>query len=158
MVVKKSLTRTGYQFDDSPTGANVRFIALEDKDMRFTFKTLLLTSATLCTTAAFAVDHARVNVPFGFTAKGQSFPAGEYNVAMDANHNVVTLSSETDTSKQISWATGPAEATPTPALVKFDRIGSDYALRTIQLGEHVTPNLDRNNKNGVGATTSIGGQ
>jgi hypothetical protein len=96
-------------------------------------------------------------VPFGFTAKGESFPAGQYNVALDANHNVLTLSSETDTAMKISWSAGPAEAAATPALIKFDRVGSDYALRTIQLGARVTPNLDHS-KSGVSATTSIGGE
>ena len=125
--------------------------------MRTTLKTLLLASAALCTSAAFAVDHARVNVPFSFTAKGHSFPAGEYKVAMDANHDFVTLSCQTDTSRAISWATGPAEAASTPVVIEFDKVGADYALKTIQLGDHITPNLDRNRK-GVSATTSIGGE
>ncbi len=124
--------------------------------MQLNLRTLLLTSAALCSTAAFAADHANVNVPFAFTAHGQSFPAGTYSVAMDASHNLVTLSSKADSTKEFSWLVGPAEVAPTPAVIKFDQVGSDYALKTIQLGDRVTSNLDR--KHGVSATTSIGGE
>jgi len=81
--------------------------------MRITFKTLVLSSAALCATAAFAATQARVDVPFSFTAKGQSYPAGSYDVMLDSNHNVVTLASETDATKHISWAVGPADAAKT---------------------------------------------
>jgi hypothetical protein len=156
--VKKSLTTTGYQFDTSLLQGTVLFSSLEDNDMKITLKTLLLSSAALCATAAFAADHAKVDVPFSFTAKGQSFPAGSYDVAMDANHSIVTLSSKSDTTKEISWTVRPAEAAKTPAVIRFDQVGTDYALKTIQLGERVTPNLDRSGKRGVSATTSIGGE
>ncbi len=126
--------------------------------MRINLKTLVLTSAAFCATAAFAANQARVDVPFSFTAKGQSYPAGSYNVSTDANENMITLASRGDTSKQISWIASPAEAAKAPAVVKFDEVGTDHALRSIQVGAHVTPNLDTRNKKGVAATTSISGQ
>ncbi len=126
--------------------------------MRITFKTLVLSSAALCATAAFAANQARVDVPFSFTAKGQSYPAGSYDVMLDSNHNVVTLASETDATKHISWTVGPTDTAKTPAVVKFDQVGADHALNSIQLGDKVTPNLDTPSKRGVSATTSIGGQ
>ena len=113
--------------------------------MRINLKTLVLTSAAFCATAAFAANQARVDVPFSFTAKGQSYPAGSYNVSTDANENMITLASR-------------AEAAKAPAVVKFDEVGTDHALRSIQVGAHVTPNLDTRNKKGVAATTSISGQ
>jgi hypothetical protein len=126
--------------------------------MRFTLKSLVLSSAALCATAAFAANQARVDVPFSFTAKGQSFPAGSYAVALDSNQNIVTMASNADTTKHISWNVEPADRIGAPALVKFDQVGSDFALRSIQVGARVTPNLDPQTKRGVSATTSIGGQ
>jgi hypothetical protein len=131
---------------------------LEGFYMRPTFKALVLSSATLCATASFAASLARVNVPFNFTAKGQSFPAGEYAVSMDSHQGFVTLANYEDAGKQISWVVGPAEAADKFAVIKFDVMGPDYALKTIQLGDKITPNLDPNPKRGISATTSIGGQ
>ncbi|AXC13086.1 hypothetical protein ACPOL_3807 [Acidisarcina polymorpha] len=99
-----------------------------------------------------------MDVPFSFTAKGQSFPAGTYDVVLDAGNSFVTLANKADQSKHLTWTVGPAEPAATAALVKFDTTGTDYALKSIQLGTRVTPNLDRNNKRGVSATTSIGGE
>ena len=53
---------------------------------------------------------------------------------------------------------GPTEPANYPAVVKFDRTGSDYTLKSIQMNDRVTPILDKNRKGGVSATTSIGGE
>jgi hypothetical protein len=126
--------------------------------MQVTFKSFVLTSAAFCATAAFAANQARVDVPFSFTSQGQLYPAGSYEVVLDANHNFVTMARETDATKHLTWSVGPADAAKTPAILKFDQIGAEYALRTIQLGDKVTPNLDPPSKRGISATTSIGGQ
>lgn len=126
--------------------------------MQINFKAIAFSSIAFCATAAFAANQARVDVPFNFTAEGHSYPAGSYDVALDANQNVVTMASKTDATKQISWTVGPAEAANTPAVIKFDQVGADYALKTIQVGDHVTPVLDKNVQQSVSATTSISGQ
>ncbi len=126
--------------------------------MQINFKAIAFSSIAFCATAAFAANQARVDVPFSFTAEGQSYPAGSYDVALDANHNVVTMASKTDATKHISWTVGPAEAANAPAVIKFDHVGADYALKTIQVGDHVTPVLDKNVQQSVSATTSISGQ
>jgi hypothetical protein len=126
--------------------------------MQINFKAIAFSSIAFCATAAFAANQARVDVPFSFTAEGQSYPAGSYDVALDANHNVVTMASKTDATKHISWTVGPAEAANAPAVIKFDHVGADYDLKTIQLGERVTPVLDKNVQQSVSATTSISGQ
>jgi hypothetical protein len=132
---------------------------LEDKYMQRTFKTLVLASAAFCATAAFAANQARVDVPFSFTAKGQSYPAGSYAVTLDADHNFVTMTNKADATKHITWSVDPADPIAAPALVTFDQFGEDHTLKTIQLGEHVTPNLDPPaRRRGISATTSIGGQ
>ena len=126
--------------------------------MQINIKSLVVSSVVFCATAAFAANHAQVNVPFGFTAQGHSYPAGSYEVSLDASHNYVTMTSKTDATKHISWDVNPAEAANAPAIVKFDQIGADYALKTIQIGEHVTPVLDKGVQPSVSASTSISGQ
>ncbi len=126
--------------------------------MRLTLKSLIFSSAALCATASFAASAARVNVPFNFTAKGQSYPAGTYDVSMNEQGNFVTMASKADPGKQITWIVSPADTAKSPAVIKFDRLGSDYALKSIQLGDKITPNLDPHIKPGIGATISISGQ
>ncbi len=126
--------------------------------MQINFKAIAFSSFALCATAAFAANQARVDVPFGFTAEGHAYPAGTYDVALDTNRNVVTMASNMDPSQHISWTVGPADAANAPAVIKFDHVGADYDLKTIQIGEHVTPVLDKNIQQSVSATTSISGQ
>ena len=125
--------------------------------MQIALKTLALSSIAIFATAAFAATKARVDVPFSFTAEGQTYPAGSYTLVLGANESLVTLENQNDASKHIALIVGPTDPASTPAVVKFDHVGEDYALRTIQLGNHVTPNLDRTRKGGVAATTTISG-
>ena len=126
--------------------------------MRIALKTLALSSAALCATAAFAASQARVIVPFSFTAKGHVYPAGPYKVTLDLNHNMVNLASQMEPAKQMTWTVGPADAASQPVILKFDQMASEYALSRIQVGLRVTGNLDSHPKHSVSATTSIGGQ
>jgi hypothetical protein len=127
-------------------------------NMQINLKSIVVSSVVFCATAAFAANHALVNVPFSFTAEGQSYPAGSYDVSLDSNHNFVTMASKTDATKHISWNVEPADEAKAPAIVKFDRVGADYSLKTIQMGERVTPVLDKDVQQSVSATTSISGQ
>jgi uncharacterized protein (DUF1684 family) len=127
-------------------------------NMQMNFKAIAISSLALCATAAFAANQAQVNVPFSFSAEGHAYPAGTYEVALDANHNVVTMASKMDATQHISWTVGPTDAASSPAVIKFDRVGADYSLKTIQMGERVTPVLDKNVQPSVSATTSISGQ
>jgi hypothetical protein len=126
--------------------------------MKLSLKSLVIPAVALCATAAFAANNARVDVPFGFTAQGQSYPAGSYAVTTDANHSSVTLASEMDASKHLTWVIQPADAAKSAAVVTFDQAGNAYYLKTVQLGDKITPNLDTHSKTGISATTSIGGQ
>jgi hypothetical protein len=126
--------------------------------MQINFKSLAVSSVVFCATAAFAANQAKVNVPFGFTAEGNAYPAGSYEVSLDASHNFVTMTNKTDATKHISWNVSPADRGTAPAIVKFDQVGANYELKTIQIGERVTPVLDKNSRQSVSATTSISGQ
>jgi hypothetical protein len=125
--------------------------------VKATIKSLILTSAAFCATAAFAANQARVNVPFSFTAKGQSYPAGSYDLVLDASNNFVTMENDAQPSKHITWMVGPAEPSRTGGSVKFDEVGENYTLSTIHVGTRITPNLD-SHKKGISATTTISGQ
>jgi hypothetical protein len=126
--------------------------------MKFTLKALVLPAVAFCATGAFAANLARVDVPFSFTAQGQSYPAGRYEVTTDMNRNFITLANEADASKHLTWLVGPADTAKIPTVVTFDQASNGYSLKTVQMGDKITPNLDTHSKPGISATTSIGGQ
>ena len=129
--------------------------------MRITLKTLVFSAIVLCTTAAFAADRARVTVPFSFTAMGQPFPAGSYSLTMNMNNSIVTLASFTDVTKRITWLMTPADSKNDLGVVTFEALGLSRTLKTIQVGDHITPDLTtafKHEKRGVSATTSLSGQ
>jgi hypothetical protein len=107
-------------------------------------RSIVLTSAALCATAAFAADKAVVNVPFNFETHGIAFPAGQYSAELSMGKNVLTLTNIADPKESILWVVSPADATglAKPLLMKFDASGNSHELRTIQLGSRITPRLD----------------
>ncbi|MGC2160550.1 MAG: hypothetical protein WA634_01450, partial [Silvibacterium sp.] len=104
----------------------------------------VLAAATLCATSAFAANKAVVNIPFNFVSQGHSFPAGQYVATVDTNHNVLALSSTTNTKVSAHWVAGPAGDNPNDEklILKFDDLGNKHTLRTVQLGPEVTSRLD----------------
>ena len=112
--------------------------------MKLMIHTAVLATAFLCATAAFAANRAEVTIPFNFVIHGHSYPAGDYVATVDAIHNVLTLSSATDTRISVRWVTGPADSDPgnEKLILKFDDQGSRHNLRAVQLGSQVTTRLD----------------
>jgi hypothetical protein len=112
--------------------------------MRFMLRSLVLTSAALCATAAFAANKAQVNVPFNFESHGQAFPAGKYEVSLDPRANVLTLSNTSDTRQSVMWIASPADSNLTSPMLslKFDDAGNVHELHTVQLGSRITSVLD----------------
>ncbi len=111
--------------------------------MRFMLRSLVLTSAALLATAAFAADKAVVNVPFNFESHGTAFPAGRYQVSMDPGSHVITMSNMT-TMQTFLWTASPADYTPgTPTVrIKFDDAGVTHELHSIQVAKGITSVLD----------------
>jgi hypothetical protein len=130
--------------------------------MRFMLRSLVLTSAALLATSAFAASKVVVNVPFNFETHGQAFPAGQYSVSLDRNANMLTLSNTANTSQTLNWVATPAERTDmTPTLqMKFDDAGYTHELHSIQLGSRITPVLDAPAKhhNAGSSVVAAGGQ
>jgi hypothetical protein len=112
--------------------------------MRVMSRSVILATASLCATAAFAADKAVVNVPFNFESKGESFPAGRYLATLDRDHNVLALSSTTNPGLSAHWIAGPADCNPNDEklILKFDDLGNAHTLRTVQLGPRITSRLD----------------
>lgn len=115
--------------------------------MRFTahsLRTLLpaLAIAALATLASTsAAAQSRFNVPFSFNAGGQTCPAGTYLLHVNQWNSVATL---TGAKRGFTWLIGNGEPGPNDSrvLLTFDRVGSSYALRTVQYKSQITSRLD----------------
>lgn len=120
--------------------------------MQTTLRSLLTAAvvtaaAALATHPAMAAD-ATVNVPFSFTASGRQCPAGAYNIQLEKMNQVVRL---TNSRGQVNlvWLAGPGNPSPNDkrVILRFDRAGSSYALRSVQDGPMVTSRLDKKASN-----------
>jgi hypothetical protein len=125
--------------------------------MLMRFRNLVLLSAALCTTAAFAAEQRRVEVPFSFVAKNHAYAAGSYTVAVDWSNSMVTLSKIGKPSQPMIWIMLPAaNGGPPKVSLIFDVDGPNHVLRSIQYEQFATPNLDAQRKHKVESTTTIG--
>jgi hypothetical protein len=126
--------------------------------MRFGLRTFVLSSAALCSTAAFAASQVRVDVPFNFVVKNHTYQAGAYKVEIEATKSLVTLRKINDPVQSMTWIVGPSEDDKNPLKVRltFDTVGEDSVLRTIQFGGLTTPNLDAHPKHKAGASRIVG--
>ena len=125
--------------------------------MLMRFRNLVLLSAALCTTAAFAAEQRRVDVPFSFVAKNHAYGAGSYIVAVDWTNSVVTLTKIGKPIQPVMWIMVPAAngGHPKVSLI-FDVDGPNHVLRTIQYERFATPNLDTQRKQKVEIATTSG--
>jgi hypothetical protein len=129
--------------------------------MRIMLRSVVLATATLCATAAFAAEKAVVDIPFNFVNQGHSYPAGKYAATLEPQFNLIRLSSMENAKVSASWVAGPADFDPTDEklTLKFDDSGNSHFLRTVQLGPRVTSRLDapsRHHDAGSIATTVNG--
>jgi hypothetical protein len=124
--------------------------------MLMRFRNLVLLSAALCTTAAFAAEQKTVDVPFSFVAKNHAYQAGSYAVSVDWTRSVVKLSKIGKPSQPLVWIMMPASNGQSKVSLTFDVAGPEHVLRTIQYEMFATPNLDTRSKHKVEDTTTIG--
>ena len=118
---------------------------------------LVLSSAALCATAAFA-EQKRVEVPFAFVARNHVYQAGAYAISINDTRSFVTLREIGKSSQPLTWIVFPGDTDPSHRKVSltFDVTQSGNVLRTIQYQSLVTPNLNKKPKHGVESTTSVG--
>lgn len=116
--------------------------------MRFTAHSLrslvpaLAIAALVALASTSASAQSRLNVPFNFVAGGQNCPAGTYIVKTNDLGSMVVLRG---TGHNLAWLVGPGEPAPTDSrvLLTFDRVGSSYALRSVQYKSAITHGLDK---------------
>ncbi len=125
--------------------------------MLVSFRNLVLSSAALCATAAFA-EQKRVEVPFAFVARNHAYQAGAYVISINDARSFVTLREIGKSSQPLTWIVFPGDTDPSHRKVSltFDVTQSGNVLRTIQYQSLVTPNLNKKPKHGVESTTSVG--
>jgi hypothetical protein len=119
------------------------FFQQEDILMRPILRMLVLTPA-LCTTAAFAANRVSVNMPFSFESNGRVFPASRYDVILNDDRRMLTLTSKTNPADTATWmtlSTGKGPMDPELSM-QFDRNGETPELRDVRLGTYRTPILD----------------
>jgi hypothetical protein len=128
--------------------------------MRLSLRTLILSSAALCSTTVFAeaTSQVQVDVPFNFVVKNHTYQAGTYRVAIEPARSLVTVSRIQSPVQSMMWIVGPAdrEANPHKLRLTFDTIGTEKVLRTIQFEGLTTQNLDAHSKHEVGAARIVG--
>lgn len=128
--------------------------------MRFTAHTLrtLLPALAIAALAALASTSAsaqsRFDVPFSFVAGGQTCPAGIYTLQANDAQSVVTLNGA---KRGFQWLVGPGAPAPTDSrvMLTFDRVGSNYTLRSVQYKSQITARLDKNLKERIPAAEQV---
>ncbi len=97
--------------------------------------------AAVAFTANSAMAETTLNVPFSFMVKGKSCPAGQYSVAPDRSGNTVKLQG---ISQSFTLLIHPGDPAPNDkrVVLKFDEVGADHYLRTIQYRDQITSRLD----------------
>jgi hypothetical protein len=107
----------------------------------FVLAPAVLAAAALATNTAMAET---VKVPFNFTFDGKDLPAGYYSVKREMSQNMVTLRSNA-TSQSFTWIIAPGNPAPTDTAVtlRFDKLGQDHVLQSVQFGPLITSRLDK---------------
>lgn len=122
--------------------------------LRFSVRFLAVASAALGA-AMFTTQAARaataLNVPFAFTVGGKVCPAGRYMVRTDDLGGSVELLGQ---ARGFKWVIHPGDPAPTDnrVVLKFDSIGSQHVLRSVQFGPMTTSRLDKRIKESEVAT------
>src|SRR5258708_36785362 len=108
--------------------------------MRSILRMLVLTPA-LCTTAAFAVDRASVDMPFSFESHGRVFPASRYDVSLTNDRRMLTLTSRTNPADRATWMTLSADRGPLDPewSTLSDQNGNRKELRPARLETNGSP-------------------
>src|SRR5271156_2848215 len=117
-------------------------------NLRFLLRCIVLASGIILaislTTKTANAETRILNVPFNFSIDGKICPAGAYSIEGARNRGSVTLKNE-DASQSFTWGLRPGDPGPTDTRVvlRFDKIGHLYALRSVQFESMITPRLDK---------------
>ncbi len=108
---------------------------------KIAFASVAMAVAAISVNTAHA--EARVVVPFSFTVAGKVCPAGSYSIDRDTFHNYVTLRNATS-GQSFTWVlnAGATDLSATSARLRFEEVGTEHALRSVQYGQQATSKLD----------------
>ncbi len=120
--------------------------------LRFLAVAFLVLTATAFT--ANTAHATTLDVPFAFTVGNQVCPAGQYTVHSDDLGSSVTLMGN---ARGFKWVIHPGDPAPTDnrVILKFDAVGSRYALRSVQFGPMTTSQLDKKTKESISARNTV---
>ena len=100
--------------------------------------------AAIAALACQTANAERVNVPFSFSANGQAFPAGAYDVEQGINGGFVTLQQHDGTKHLISvLEPGVDNPSDSRVVLRFDVTGENYTLDTIQFHAKTTTHMTK---------------
>ncbi|UWZ82126.1 hypothetical protein [Occallatibacter riparius] len=103
--------------------------------------------AAIAALASQTANAEKVNVPFNFSANGQSFPAGAYDVQQGINGSFVTLQQHDGTKHLVSvLEPGVKDPSDSRIVLRFDVNGEDYILDTIQIHAKTTAHMTKSHK------------
>ena len=107
--------------------------------MLMSFRNLVLSSAALCATAAFATEQKRVEVPFDFVASGKTLPAGTYKVGrLSGDRLSAQLLRNRDNSVAVFVNPVAAETSYVDMpVVRFQQVGNQFFLSSIQTEDDI---------------------
>jgi len=129
--------------------------------MRIALRSIVLAPvvmAAVAFTANSAMAETQLNVPFSFTVNGKPCPAGQYKVFSDSMGSAVKLESA---SRSFTWLLHPGDPAPGDkrVVLKFDEIGADHFLRSVQYRSQITSRLDNKTRDLERATIrEVGGE
>jgi hypothetical protein len=123
--------------------------------MRFTPKNLVFALVTLTAATSFA-ERARAFVPFNFVAGKQMFPSGYYDVTLDPSHSFIRLVSEANSTTVVTSAAEPADRANADIVLRFNVVGANHCLKTVQTGVRVSPSLTNCGKLASQESTVVG--
>jgi hypothetical protein len=90
-------------------------------------------------TEAQNVDHLKVQIPYGFVAHGQTFPAGEYEVSRASDQDpIVLVLRNFQNHEAVVVLTSEMKDTPSnKSSVSFEKVGGQLFLSEIQTLDHL---------------------
>ena len=110
---------------------------------RLVLAPVLILAAALAVSPAMA-ETTSVKVPFSFDVAGKTFPAGDYLISEDSRGDFVILAAK-GSSYSYTGLLGPGAPSPWESKValKFDQVGGEHLLQSIQCGRMITGSLDK---------------
>lgn len=107
-------------------------------------KTFLLSSViATAMTPAFGEAQHTLRVPFSFKIGRTLYPAGSYTVERGSRGSFVTLM-DSGNRDLYQWVIAPGDPAPTDSriVLRFDELGGNHYLRSVQCGSLITDRLD----------------